>query len=112
MSTLVKRIRSMLNAPAKQRETSSNNDDNVEDGRGERKCNTLPRNRGGAASTSSIRRRASASRLWQRLVSRTDEMPQNGSLFYADISNGSTVLSQQQQQEATIAATIYLLCQY
>lgn len=108
MSTLVKRIRSMLNVPAKQRETSSNNDDNAENGRGERKCNTLPRNRGGSASTSSIRRRASASRLWQRLVSRTDETPQNGSLFYADISNGSY----EQQQEATIAAIIYLLSLY
>ncbi|XP_062133608.1 serine/threonine-protein kinase N isoform X8 [Drosophila sulfurigaster albostrigata] len=77
MSNLVKRIRSMLNAQPKTEATNISDEEFRP-----RKCNSLPRGRRATSTTSSIRRRASASRLWQRIVSNFESS--NGGIFYTD----------------------------
>ncbi|KRF80029.1 uncharacterized protein Dvir_GJ26320, isoform E [Drosophila virilis] len=87
MSSLVKRIRSMLVSQPKTEPPNLSNED-LKSSRDDnsRKCNTLPRNYSGAQK-SSIRRRASVSRLWNRLVSNFESS--NGGVFYTDTVNGS-----------------------
>ncbi|XP_034110973.1 serine/threonine-protein kinase N isoform X9 [Drosophila albomicans] len=77
MSNLVKRIRSMLNAQPKTEATNISDEEFRP-----RKCNSLPRGRRATSTTTSIRRRASASRLWQRIVSNFESS--NGGIFYTD----------------------------
>ncbi|XP_034479099.1 serine/threonine-protein kinase N isoform X6 [Drosophila innubila] len=81
MSNLVKRIRSMLNSQPKNEASIANVEVEVTP----RKCNTLPRGCSATSSSSrksSVRRRASASRLWQRIVSNFESS--NGGIFYTD----------------------------
>ncbi|KAH8407558.1 hypothetical protein KR222_005322 [Zaprionus bogoriensis] len=111
MTTLVKRIRSMLNAPPKREASSSSTTTTTttatsngvasNDELNARKCNSLPR---GSGARGSIRRRASATRLWHRLVSRSDESTahsQQGGLFYTDSINGSLELTQEAGRPTT-----------
>ncbi|XP_064544139.1 serine/threonine-protein kinase N isoform X10 [Drosophila montana] len=82
MSSLVKRIRSMLvSQPKSESPNISNEDFKSSRDANSRKCNTLPRNYSGAQK-SSIRRRASVSRLWNRIVSNFESS--NGGVFYTD----------------------------
>ncbi|KAH8307737.1 hypothetical protein KR044_011754 [Drosophila immigrans] len=76
MSNLVKRIRSMMNSQPKSEAAISDEEF------GPRKCNTLPRGRRATSTAASIRRRSSASRLWQRIVSNFESS--NGGIFYTD----------------------------
>ncbi|XP_060657811.1 serine/threonine-protein kinase N isoform X6 [Drosophila nasuta] len=77
MSNLVKRIRSMLNTQPKTEATNISDEEFRP-----RKCNSLPRGRRATSTTTSIKRRASASRLWQRIVSNFESS--NGGIFYTD----------------------------
>ncbi|XP_023177906.2 serine/threonine-protein kinase N isoform X7 [Drosophila hydei] len=89
MSNLVKKIRSILYSQPKS-DSKSISDESFSSGQASnsRKCNTLPRNYS-VSHRSTVKRRASMSRLWNRLVSNFESS--NGGLFYTDTVNGTGV---------------------
>ncbi|XP_030239393.1 serine/threonine-protein kinase N isoform X4 [Drosophila navojoa] len=82
MSNLVKKIRSILySQPPGDAKSISNESFSSGQETNSRKCNTLPRNYS-LSHKSTVKRRASVSRLWNRIVSNFESS--DGGLFYTD----------------------------
>ncbi|XP_017866325.1 PREDICTED: serine/threonine-protein kinase N isoform X8 [Drosophila arizonae] len=87
MSNLVKKIRSILyTQPQSDSKSISNESFSSGQESNSRKCNTLPRNYS-LSHKSTVKRRASVSRLWNRIVSNFESS--DGGLFYTDTVNGA-----------------------
>ncbi|XP_017958843.1 serine/threonine-protein kinase N isoform X8 [Drosophila navojoa] len=87
MSNLVKKIRSILySQPPGDAKSISNESFSSGQETNSRKCNTLPRNYS-LSHKSTVKRRASVSRLWNRIVSNFESS--DGGLFYTDTVNGA-----------------------